>query len=170
MRTRAALAVIVAVILQPELRRALDRLGAPTDRLLSSSEGERIPHLRDRSSCRALGAAPRGADSSRARGGPADTWRRASRSIPVNTSCYTIFYPNTPCTRRVIVGGTRFVAAACVLPWRGDRVGYAPRHASPAGVGITGRRCISIYRVERRASSRWRATAARAGTWTSGAW
>jgi diadenylate cyclase len=117
-----ALAVIVAVILQPELRRALDRLGrAGGIAFWSSSEGEQSRVISEiASSCRRL--------SERRHGALIVIERETGLQDHVETGVeidsrvndellQTIFYPNTALhDGAVIIRGDKIVAAACVLP------------------------------------------------------
>lgn len=117
-----ALAVIVAVILQPELRRALDRLGrAGGIAFWSSNEGEQEQVISEiASSCRRL--------SERRHGALIVIERETGLQDHVETGVeidsqvngellQTIFYPNTALhDGAVIIRGDKIVAAACVLP------------------------------------------------------
>jgi len=120
--TGQALAVIVAVILQPELRRALDRLGrAGGIAFWSSSEGEQTRVISEiASSCRRL--------SERRHGALIVIERETGLQDHVETGVeidsrvndellQTIFYPNTALhDGAVIIRGDKIAAAACVLP------------------------------------------------------
>ncbi len=139
-----ALAVIVAVILQPELRRALDRLGrAGGIAFWSSSEGEQDRVISEiASSCRRLSERRHGAliVIERETGLQDHVETGVEIDSQVNDELLqTIFYPNTALhDGAVIVRGDKIVAAACVLPLAEVIVSdthLGTRHR--AGVGIT---------------------------------
>ena len=120
--TGQALAVIVAVILQPELRRALDRLGrAGGIAFWSSAEGEQEQVISEiASSCRRLSERRHGAliVIERETGLQDHVETGVEIDSQVNDELLqTIFYPNTALhDGAVIIRGDRIVAAACVLP------------------------------------------------------
>lgn len=139
-----ALAVIVAVILQPELRRALDRLGrAGGIAFWASNEGEQERVISEiASSCRRLSERRHGALIVLERETGLQDYVETGVEIDsqVNSELLqTIFYPNTTLhDGAVIVRGDKIVAAACVLPLAEAIVSdshLGTRHR--AAVGIT---------------------------------
>jgi len=139
-----ALAVIVAVILQPELRRALDRLGrAGGIAFWSSEEAEQDQVISElAASCRRLSERRHGALIVIER--ETGLQDHVETGVPIESRIVdeliqTIFYPNTALhDGAVIVRGDKIVAAACVLPLAETIVSDAhlgTRHR--AAVGIT---------------------------------
>ena len=139
-----ALAVVVAVILQPELRRAFDRLGrAGGIAFWAGNEGEQERVISEiASSCQRL--------SERRHGALIVIERETGLQDHIETGVQidsrvtdellqTIFYPNTALhDGAVIIRGDRIVAAACVLPLAEAIVSdthLGTRHR--AAVGIT---------------------------------
>lgn len=117
-----ALLVVVAIALQPELRRALDRLGrAGGLSLWSGREGETERIIREiASSCRRLAERRHGAliviERETGLQDYAETGVRID-SLVISDLLQTIFFPNTALhDGAVIVRGGRILAAACVLP------------------------------------------------------
>lgn len=116
-----ALLVVVAIALQPELRRALDRLGRAGLPWLTGREGDIERVIREiASGCRRLSERRHGAlivvERETGLQDHANTGVRIE-SLVVADLLQTIFYPNTALhDGAVIVRGDRILAAACVLP------------------------------------------------------
>ena len=139
-----ALLVVVAIILQPELRRALDRLGrAGGIAFWSGQEAQLERNIAEIvSSCRILSQRRHGAliviERETGLQDHADTGVQID-SLLSAALLQTIFFPSTALhDGAVIVRGNRIVAAACVLPLAEAIVSDAhlgTRHR--AAVGIT---------------------------------
>lgn len=139
-----ALAVVVAVILQPELRRALDRLGrAGGIAFLYGREAQLDRVIREISAaCQWLAHERHGAIIVIEREtGLQDYIERGTEidGLVKRELIQTIFFPNTPLhDGAMIVRGDRVVAAACVLPLAEvvvSDVHLGTRHR--AAIGIT---------------------------------
>jgi diadenylate cyclase len=140
-----ALLVSIPVIFQPELRRALERLGR-TGILLASSTRER-----DMSqvisgiavACQALSERRHGAlivlERETGLGEYIDTGIGMDAAV-TSELLETIFYPNTSLhDGAVIIRGERIVAAACVLPLAEDLAGeryLGTRHRAALGATV----------------------------------
>jgi len=140
-----ALVLIVAIILQPELRRALDRLGRAGGAALFSSSADinlqrTITEIA--SACRHLSERRHGAliiiERETGLQDHIETGVEMD-SVVADELLQTIFFPNTALhDGAVIVRGDRIVAAACVLPLAETIVSdthLGTRHR--AAVGIT---------------------------------
>jgi len=140
-----ALLVSIPVIFQPELRRALERLGR-TGSLLASSTRERamgkvIEGIAVAS--QALAERRHGAiivlERETGLGGYVDTGIGMDAAV-TSELLETIFYPNTSLhDGAVIIRGERIVAAACVLPLVGNLTGerhLGMRHRAALGVTV----------------------------------
>ena len=139
-----ALLVVVAIILQPELRRALDRLGRTSAFGLWSGREAELERMISElaSACRRLSERRHGALIILERetglqdhidtGVPID-------SVVADELLQTIFFPNTALhDGAVVIRGDRIVAAACVLPLAENipaEMHLGTRHR--AAVGIT---------------------------------
>lgn len=117
-----ALLVVVAIVLQPELRRALDRLGRAGGLSLWAAREYNIEHLVREivSACEHLSRLRHGAliVIERATGlqDHIDTGVRLDSAV-VEELLETLFFPKTPLhDGAVIIREDRIVAAACVLP------------------------------------------------------
>lgn len=139
-----ALLVVVAIILQPELRRAFDRLGRAGGLVLWSGHEMELENLTTEIavSCRRLAERRHGALIVIEREtGLADHVETGVRidSLVCEELLQTIFYPSTALhDGAVIVRGDRILAAACVLPLAEtipSDIHLGTRHR--AAVGIT---------------------------------
>lgn len=117
-----ALLVVVAIILQPELRRALDRLGRTSAfALWADREADLEQMIRKlATACRRLSERRHGAliviERETGLQDHVDTGV-AIDSVVADELLQTIFFPNTALhDGAVIIRGDRIVAAACVLP------------------------------------------------------
>jgi diadenylate cyclase len=117
-----ALAVVIAVILQPELRRALDRLGRAGGIALWSGHEVHLEHVIGEiaACCRRLSEARQGAlivlERDTGLQDHIDTGVEID-SLVAKELLQTIFFPNTALhDGAVIIRGDRIVAAGCVLP------------------------------------------------------
>jgi len=139
-----ALLVVVAIILQPELRRALDRLGRAGGSALWAGREYQIERVVSEisASCRRLSERRHGAliviERDTGLQDHVETGVRLD-SLIASDLLQTIFYPNTALhDGAVLIRGDRIVAAACVLPLAETIVSDAhlgTRHR--AAVGIT---------------------------------
>jgi len=139
-----ALLVVVAIILQPELRRALDRLGRAGGLAFWSGREVELDRVISEiaASCRRLSERRHGAliviERETGLQDHAETGVRLD-SLVVDELLQTIFFPNTALhDGAVIIRGDRIVAAACVLPLAETIVSdthLGTRHR--AAVGIT---------------------------------
>jgi diadenylate cyclase len=140
-----ALLVSIPVIFQPELRRALERLGR-TGTLLASSTRERemsqvISGIAV--ACQALSERRHGAlivlERETGLGEYIDTGIGMDAAV-TSELLETIFYPNTSLhDGAVIIRGERIVAAACVLPLAEDLAGeryLGTRHRAALGATV----------------------------------
>ena len=140
-----ALLVSIPVIFQPELRRALERLGR-TGTLLASSTRERdmgevIEGIAV--ACQALSERRHGAlivlERETGLGEYVDTGIGMDAAVTAEL-LETIFYPNTSLhDGAVIIRGRRIVAAACVLPLAEDLAGeryLGTRHRAALGATV----------------------------------
>jgi diadenylate cyclase len=140
-----ALLVSIPVIFQPELRRALERLGR-TGTLLASSTRERdmgevIEGIAV--ACQALSERRHGAlivlERETGLGEYIDTGIGMDAAVTAEL-LETIFYPNTSLhDGAVIIRGRRIVAAACVLPLAEDLAGeryLGTRHRAALGATV----------------------------------
>jgi len=116
------LAVVVAIVLQPELRRALERLGRYGGSTLWASRDADLDRVVGAivTSCRRLAERRHGAlivlERETGLQDYIDTGVEID-SLVVDELLQTIFFPSTALhDGAVIVRGTRIVAAACVLP------------------------------------------------------
>jgi len=142
--TGQALSVVVAIILQPELRRALDRLGRAGGLAFWSGREVELDRVISEiaASCRRLSERRHGAliviERETGLQDHAETGVRLD-SLVVDELLQTIFFPNTALhDGAVIIRGDRIVAAACVLPLAETIVSdthLGTRHR--AAVGIT---------------------------------
>ncbi|MGI5915627.1 MAG: diadenylate cyclase CdaA [Anaerolineae bacterium] len=139
-----ALLVVVAIILQPELRRAFDRLGRAGGLVLWSGHEMELENLVNEiaTSCRRLSERRHGALIVIEREtGLADYVETGVRidSMVREELLQTIFYPGTTLhDGAVIIRGDRVIAAACVLPLAESipsDIHLGTRHR--AAVGIT---------------------------------
>lgn len=139
-----ALLVVAAIILQPELRRALDRLGRAGGWALWSQREVQVEQvIREiASACKALSERRHGAIIVIEREtGLQDHIETGVQidSLVVEPLLLTVFYPNTALhDGAVIIRGNRVVAAACVLPLAETIISdthLGTRHR--AAVGIT---------------------------------
>jgi diadenylate cyclase len=117
-----ALAVVIAVILQPELRRALDRLGRAGGIALWSGHEMQLDHVISEiaACCRRLSEARQGAliviERDTGLQDHVDTGVELD-SLVAKELLQTIFFPSTALhDGAVIIRGDRIVAAGCVLP------------------------------------------------------
>lgn len=139
-----ALLVVVAIVLQPELRRALDRLGRAGGLVFWAGRAYNVEHIVRQvvTSCQRLSERRHGAliVIERATGlqDHVDTGIRLDAMV-VNDLLTTIFYPNTVLhDGAVIIREDRIVAASCVLPLAesvSSEIHLGTRHR--AAVGIT---------------------------------
>jgi diadenylate cyclase len=139
-----ALAVVVAIILQPELRRALDRLGRAGGIALWAGREVQLERViaEIAASCRRLSERRHGAliviERETGLQDHIETGVELD-SLVVDELLQTIFFPNTALhDGAVIIRGDRIVAAACVLPLAETIVSdthLGTRHR--AAVGIT---------------------------------
>lgn len=141
-----ALLVALPILFQPELRRALERLGR-TSRLFALG-GPNNEHARSieqiAAACRRLSERKWGAlivlERDTGLGEYVDTGVELDGLVSVDF-LMTIFYPNSPLhDGATIVRGDRIVAAACLLPL--TETVYSDQHLGTrhrAGVGITER-------------------------------
>ena len=142
--TGQALLVVVAIILQPELRRALDRLGrAGGIALWTGREAELEKVVREiATSARRLAERRHGAliviERETGLQDHVDTGVPIDGAV-VSELLQTIFFPNTPLhDGAAIIRGDQIVAAACVLPLAESIISdthLGTRHR--AAVGIT---------------------------------
>jgi len=140
-----ALLVSIPVIFQPELRRALERLGRTGTLLASSTReqdmGEVIEGIAV--ACQALSERRHGAlivlERETGLGEYVDTGIGMDASVTAEL-LETIFYPNTSLhDGAVIIRGRRIVAAACVLPLAEDLAGeryLGTRHRAALGATV----------------------------------
>ncbi len=166
-----ALLVIVVIVLQPELRRALDRLGrAGGISLWSGREFELDRVIAEiASSCRRLSDRRHGAliiiERETGLQDHIDTGVEMD-SLVVDELLQTIFFPNTALhDGAVIVRGNRIVAASCVLPLAESipsDTHLGTRHRAAVGITEQTTRWPSLSR-KRPALSRWRAMGASSG-------
>lgn len=139
-----ALLVVVAIILQPELRRALDRLGRAGGLALWMQRDVQVEQVIGEiaSACKRLSERRHGAliviERETGLQDHIDTGVQID-SLVVEPLLLTIFYPNTALhDGAVIIRGNHIVAAACVLPLAETVVSethLGTRHR--AAVGIT---------------------------------
>ncbi|MFZ5916792.1 MAG: diadenylate cyclase CdaA [Chloroflexota bacterium] len=140
-----ALLVSIPVIFQPELRRALERLGRTGNLLVSSSREQAMgPVIQGlASACQSLSERHRGAlivlERETGLGEYIDTGVGMDAAVTPEL-LETIFFPNTVLhDGAVIIRGDRIVAAACVLPLieglPGDRT-LGTRHRAALGVTV----------------------------------
>ncbi|MBC7237399.1 MAG: TIGR00159 family protein, partial [Chloroflexi bacterium] len=139
-----ALLVVVAIILQPELRRALDRLGRAGGLYFWAGRDIELQHVITEvaSACQRLAERRHGAliviERETGLQDHIETGVRLD-SLVVSDLLLTIFFPNTPLhDGAVIIRGDRIMAAACVLPLAEAVVSdthLGTRHR--AAVGIT---------------------------------
>lgn len=139
-----ALVVVVAIILQPELRRALDRLGRAGGIALWAGREVQLERMiaEIAASCRRLSERRHGAliviERETGLQDHIETGVELD-SLVVDELLQTIFFPNTALhDGAVIIRGDRIVAAACVLPLAETIVSdthLGTRHR--AAVGIT---------------------------------
>ena len=139
-----ALLVVVAIILQPELRRVLDRLGRAGGIFVGSGREVQVERVIREvvSSCLRLSERRHGAliviERETGLEDHADTGVRIDSAV-VSDLLLTIFFPNTALhDGAVILRGDRLVAAACVLPLAEtvtSELHLGTRHR--AGIGIT---------------------------------
>jgi diadenylate cyclase len=138
------LAVVVAVILQPELRRALDRLGRAGGFAFGSAREVQLDRMITEIavSCRRLSEQRQGAliviERETGLQDHIETGVELD-ALVVSELLQTIFFPNTALhDGAVIIRGDRIVAAACVLPLAETIISdthLGTRHR--AAVGIT---------------------------------
>ena len=139
-----ALLVVVAIILQPELRRALDRLGRAGGIIPWSAREYQLEHVVEEIStaCRRLSERRHGAliviERETGLQDHVETGVRVD-GLAMAEFLQTIFFPNTALhDGAAIIRGDRVVAAACVLPLAEtipSDVHLGTRHR--AAVGIT---------------------------------
>lgn len=139
-----ALLVVVAIILQPELRRSLDRLGRAGGLTMWMQRDVQVEQVIGEiaSACKRLSERRHGAliviERETGLQDHIDTGVRID-SLVAETLLLTIFYPNTALhDGAVIIRGNRIVAAACVLPLAETIISethLGTRHR--AAVGIT---------------------------------
>ncbi|MHB0857755.1 MAG: diadenylate cyclase CdaA [Anaerolineae bacterium] len=139
-----ALVIIVAIILQPELRRAMDRLGRAGGLALWSGEDEHVDQVISElaTSCKQLAERRHGAliviERETGLQDHIETGVKVDSAVE-HELIQTIFFPNTPLhDGAIILRGDRIVAAACVLPLSETIVSdthLGTRHR--AAVGIT---------------------------------
>lgn len=139
-----ALAVVVAVILQPELRRALDRLGRAGGIAFWAARDVQLDRMITEIAvgCRRLAEQRQGAliviERETGLQDHIETGVELD-ALVVNDLLQTIFFPNTALhDGAVIIRGDRIVAAACVLPLAETIISdthLGTRHR--AAVGIT---------------------------------
>ncbi len=139
-----ALLVVVAIILQPELRRALDRLGRAGGLSLWSGQDIELQRVVSEiaAACQRLAGRRHGAliviERETGLQDHVETGVRLD-SLVVSDILQTIFFPNTALhDGAVIIRGDRIIAAACVLPLAETVVSethLGTRHR--AAVGIT---------------------------------
>ncbi len=138
------LAVVVAIVLQPELRRALERLGRAGGLAIWSSRDVELDRLVNAlvSACRRLSERRHGALIVLERDTGLQDYVETGvelDALVADELLLTIFFPKTALhDGAVIVRGNRIVAAACVLPLAESLVAdshLGTRHR--AAVGIT---------------------------------
>lgn len=140
-----ALLVSIPVIFQPELRRALERLGRTGTLLASSTREQDMSEVIEgiAVACQALSERRHGAlivlERETGLGEYVDTGIGMDASVTAEL-LETIFYPNTSLhDGAVIIRGRRIVAAACVLPLAEDLAGeryLGTRHRAALGATV----------------------------------
>lgn len=141
-----ALLVSIPILFQPELRRALERLGRSSRFLSRDESNDEIVRAMDQlaTACRRLSERKWGAlivlERETGLGEYADTGIQIDGLVSVDF-LMSVFYPNSPLhDGATIVHGDRIIAAACLLPLTETTLTdqhLGTRHG--AGVGITER-------------------------------